>query len=123
MKIFWGLLGAAFLLAACVAATSLARAPVTFSDVTTQAGIKFVHNSGRAGKKYLPETMGAGAAWFDADGDGWPDLLLINSKDWTPRGRRSLPALYRNNHDGTFANIINASGLDVELYGLGVAIG
>ena len=60
-----------------------------FTDVTAQAGIRFVHNSGRAGKKYLPETLGSGCAFFDADGDGWPDILLINSKDWTPRGRRS----------------------------------
>src|ERR1035441_7039009 len=80
-----------------------------FTDVTEQAGIRFVHNSGRAGKKYLPETMGSGCAFFDADGDGWPDILLINSKDWTPRGRRSLPALYRNNRNGTFTDITAGS--------------
>ena len=101
----------------------VAPAPVTFTDVTAQAGIRFVHNSGRAGQKLLPETVGSGVAWFDADGDGWPDILLINSKDWTPRGRKSLPALYRNNHDGTFTNITAGSGLDVEMYGMGVAIG
>jgi enediyne biosynthesis protein E4 len=96
---------------------------VTFTDVTAAAGIKFKHNAGKAGKKYLPETLGSGGAFFDADGDGWLDIFLVNSKDWTPHGRKSLPALYRNNHDGTFTNIIAGSGLDVELYGLGVAIG
>jgi enediyne biosynthesis protein E4 len=95
---------------------------VVFTDVTAQAGILFTHNSGRAGKKYLPETLGSGCAFFDADGDGWPDILLINSKDWTPRGRKSLPALYRNNHNGTFTDITRGSGLDVEMYGMGVAI-
>ena len=95
---------------------------VTFHDVTTQAGVRFVHNSGAFGKKYLPETMGAGAVWFDADGDGWPDLLLINSTNWRGHpGARSLPALYRNAHDGAFTDITRGSGLDVELYGLGAA--
>ena len=55
---------------------------VRFADITAAAGIKFVHNSGRAGKKYLPETLGSGAAFLDFDGDGWADILLINSKDW-----------------------------------------
>jgi enediyne biosynthesis protein E4 len=95
---------------------------IVFTDVTAQAGIHFTHNSGRSGKMYLPETMGSGCAFFDADGDGWPDILLINGKDWTPRGRRSTAALYRNNHDGTFTDITRGSGLDVEIYGIGVAI-
>ena len=60
---------------------------VRFADVTTASGIKFVHNSGRAGRKLLPETMGAGVALFDADGDGWLDVLFVNGRDWSPRGR------------------------------------
>ncbi len=112
---------------ACMAAIAGSGSPpapsVTFTDTTAQAGIKFVHNSGRAGKKYLPETVGSGVAWIDVDGDGWPDVLFINSKDWEPRGRKSLPALYHNNHDGTFTNITAGSGLDVEMYGIGVAVG
>src|SRR6202011_3894580 len=96
--------------------------PVRFTDVTAAAGIHFLHNSGRAGKKYLPETMGAGCAFFDADGDGWLDILLVNSKDWTPRGRKSHAALYRNNHNGTFTDITAGSGLDIEIFGLGVAV-
>ena len=96
--------------------------PLRFSDVTARAGIKFTHNSGRAGKKMLPETLGSGAAFFDANQDGWPDILLINSRDWKPRGRKSLHALYRNNRNGTFTNVTAGSGLDVEMYGMGVAI-
>ena len=96
---------------------------VQFTDVTQQAGIKFTHNSGRAGKRYLPETMGSGVAFIDLDGDGWPDILLLNNKDWTPRGRKSLPALYRNNKNGTFTDITASSGLDVEMYAMGVSVG
>src|ERR1700730_9924632 len=110
-------------LTAAVLARSAPAPAIVFTDVTAAAGIAFTHNSGRAGQKFLPETLGSGAAFFDADGDGWLDVLLINSKDWTPRGRRSLCALYRNNHNGGFTNITSGSGLDVEMYGMGVAIG
>ncbi|HEV2688146.1 MAG TPA: CRTAC1 family protein, partial [Bryobacteraceae bacterium] len=96
--------------------------PVKFTDVTAAAGIRFGHNAGKAGKKWLPETMGSGCAFFDADGDGWLDILLINGKDWTPRGRKSTAALYRNNHNGTFTDITAGSGLDIEMFGMGVAI-
>ncbi len=108
---------------ALLAAVLTGGAPaVQFTDITSTAGIHFTHNSGRAGKKWLPETMGSGCAFLDVDGDGWPDILLINSKDFAPRGRKSLAALYRNNHNGTFTDITSGSGLDVELYGLGVAV-
>jgi hypothetical protein len=109
----------------CAALLAMAAAPVTpvvFTDVTAAAGIKFVHNAGRSGKKYLPESLGAGCAFFDADGDGWPDILLLNGKDFVPKGRRTLPALYHNNHDGTFTDVTRGSGLDVEMYAMGVAI-
>jgi hypothetical protein len=103
-------------------AWALAAQGPQFVNATAQAGIQFTHNSGRAGKKWLPETMGSGVAFFDADGDGWPDLLLLNSKDWTPRGRKSLSALYRNNRKGGFVNATAGSGLDVEMYAMGVAV-
>ena len=95
---------------------------VTFTDITASAGINFIHNSGRAGKKYLPETLGSGVALFDADNDGWLDVLFINGRDWTPRGKKSLHALYRNNKNGTFTNVTAGSGLDISMYGMGVAV-
>jgi hypothetical protein len=107
----------------CFASLGMAQTGARFTDVTKAAGITFTHNSGRAGKKYLPETMGSGGAFIDLDGDGWADILLINSKDWTPRGRRSLHSLYLNNGNGTFRDATRGSGLDVEMYGMGVAVG
>lgn len=111
-------------LAALVGAASVAppQTGVHLTDVSAAAGIKFVHNSGRAGKKFLPETMGSGCAFFDFDGDGWADILLINSRDWTHTGRKSHAALYHNNHNGTFTDVTAGSGLDVEIYGIGVAV-
>ena len=97
--------------------------PVRFTDITAAAGIHFVHHSGRAGKKWLPETMGSGGAFLDTNGDGWLDILLVNGKDWAPRGRHTTAALYHNNHNGTFTDITRGSGLDIEIYGLGVAVG
>jgi len=95
-----------------------------FSDVTTSAGIRFRHNSGAFGKKYLPETMGSGVAFFDADGDGFPDLFFVNAKSWPgQKSAASRQALYHNNHDGTFTDVTAQSGLGVEMYGLGVAAG
>jgi hypothetical protein len=111
------------MLAALLCLPAAAAPPVQFRDVTAAAGVRFLHNHGNSGKKWLPETMGAGCAFFDADTDGWPDILLINGKDWLPRGRRTTHKLYRNGHDGTFTDITPGSGLDVEMYGLGVAAG
>ncbi|HTM25721.1 MAG TPA: CRTAC1 family protein [Vicinamibacterales bacterium] len=96
----------------------------TFGDVTARAGIHFRHNSGAFGKKYLPETLGSGCAFLDVDNDGWPDILLVNSRSWPGHpGPPSYPALYRNNRDGTFTDITRQSGLAVEMYGMGVAVG
>jgi len=94
-----------------------------FADVTAQAGLHFLHNSGAYGGKLLPETLGSGCAFFDYDADGWPDILLINSMDWPGHKRqRSTLKLYHNNRNGTFTDVTNAAGLDVELYGMGVAV-
>jgi len=98
--------------------------PIRFTDVTAQAGIHFLHNSGAFGKKYLPETMGSGVCVIDYDGDGWQDIFFVNSKNWPGHGsEHSYPALYRNNRDGTFTDVTKEAGLAVESYGLGCAVG
>ena len=107
-----------------VAAPALAQ-KITFRDITAQAGIRFVHNNGAFGKKYLPETMGPGCAFIDYDNDGYPDILLVNSQDWPghAKGAPSTPKLYHNNHNGTFTDVTSKAGLAVSMFGLGVAIG
>jgi hypothetical protein len=92
-------------------------------DVTAAAGIDFHQNSGAFGAKYLPETMGSGCAFFDYDGDGWLDLLLVNGMDWPGhKRRRSTLKLYRNNRNGTFTDVTERAGLSAEMYGMGVAV-
>ena len=93
-----------------------------FTDVTTSAGIRFQHSNGAFGRKYLPETMGSGVAFLDVDNDSWQDLFLVNATRFPSQpGPASFPALYRNNGNGTFTDITRAAGLQVELYGMGVA--
>ncbi len=93
-------------------------------DVTSQAGIDFRHNSGAYGGKFLPETLGSGCAFLDYDSDGYPDILLVNSMDWPGHKRiRSALKLYKNNRNGTFSDVTRAAGLDIEVYGMGVAVG
>lgn len=103
-----------------------ASAPPGFQlvDVTSQAGIQFHHNSGSYGGKLLPETLGSGCAFLDYDRDGWQDILLINGMDWPGhKKQRSTLRLYRNNRNGTFTDVTHQAGLDVEMYGMGVAVG
>ncbi len=95
-----------------------------FTDVTAAAGIQFQHNSGAFGGKFLPETLGSGCAFLDYDRDGWQDILLINGADWPGHKKnRSTLRLYHNNGNGTFTDVTVRAGLDIEMYGMGVAVG
>jgi enediyne biosynthesis protein E4 len=95
-----------------------------FVDVTQAAGIQFRHNNGAFGGKLLPETLGSGCAFLDYDGDGWQDILLVNGMDWPGHKQQTATLkLYRNDRNGTFTDVTHAAGLDVEMYGMGVAVG
>jgi hypothetical protein len=100
------------------------KLPFRLVDVTAKAGIEFQHNNGAFGGKYLPETLGPGCAFLDYDNDGWQDIILINGMDWPGhKQRRTTMRLYHNNRNGTFTDVTRRAGLDVEMYGMGVAIG
>jgi len=117
--------GLAGLLAAA-AVTSLLGAgprettPAIFEDVTSASGIRFLHASGATPDKHMVETFGSGVAWIDIDNDGSPDLYFVNGAPG------SSNALYKNNGDGTFTDITQASGTAVTStrgYKTGVAVG
>ncbi len=115
---------AAFVIAQTGIEATAETSSIQFRDVTQQAGIRFTHNNGAFGKKFLPETMGPGVAFIDYDNDGWPDIFLVNGMDWPGHVQKhSTPKLYHSNHDGTFTDVTHKAGLDVELYGMGVAVG
>jgi enediyne biosynthesis protein E4 len=98
--------------------------PFRLTDVTSSSGIRFQHHNGSYGGKLLPETLGSGCAFLDFDADGWQDILLVNAMDWPGHKReRATLRLYRNNRNGTFADVTKAAGLDVEMYGMGIAVG
>ncbi|HTD85176.1 MAG TPA: CRTAC1 family protein [Candidatus Binatia bacterium] len=97
---------------------------VKFTDITKEAGITFVHNNGAYGDKLLPETMGSGVAFLDYDNDGDQDLLFVNSTSWPGKpGKSTTPALYQNDGTGKFTDVTAGSGLDVPIFGMGVAVG
>ncbi len=102
---------------------------IPFTDITESAGIQFLHENGAAGEKLLPETMGAGCAFFDFDGDGDQDLLFVNGQAWPwDQDQSSEPGralfLYQNDGTGRFSDVTQAAGLDKQsYYGQGIALG
>src|SRR5213075_3306866 len=96
---------------------------VAFTDITKEAGINFLHNNGAYGDKLLPETMGSGVAFLDYDNDGDQDLLFVNCTSWPWKGgKATTPILYQNDGTGKFTDVTAGSGLDVPIFGMGIAI-
>jgi enediyne biosynthesis protein E4 len=99
--------------------------PLFLSVPASSSGINWKHTSGRSYSSYLPETTGAGCAFFDYDNDGWMDIYLVNSGkcDFFDPSPPLRNALYRNNRDGTFTDVTEKAGLQGGGYGMGVAVG
>ncbi len=97
-----------------------------FEEISAAAsGIHWTHTNGRSEEMYLPETTGAGCAFFDYDNDGWMDVYLVNSGkcDFFDPNPPLRNALYKNNRDGTFTDVTDKAGVASGGYGQGVAVG
>jgi hypothetical protein len=99
--------------------------PVSFREAAISSGIDFIHTTGAFGEKWLPETMGSGAAFLDYDSDGDQDLFLVNGREWPGHstGKRATQALFRNDGRGRFTDVSRQAGVDLEYYGMGAAAG
>jgi enediyne biosynthesis protein E4 len=101
--------------------------PVRFVELGSASGLDFIHHNGAYGQKLLPETMGGGVAFLDANNDGQIDLLFVSGTDWAwhnPAAKTtSSLRLYLNDGHGQFLERTRASGLDLQFYGMGVAVG
>jgi hypothetical protein len=96
------------------AQTAQTAGDLLFVDATSVSGIDFLHRNGATGDKNLPETMGSGLAFLDADGDGWLDIYFVNSVG---------PAeFYQNLKNGAFRDATTAAGLENSGYGMGCAV-
>jgi len=101
--------------------TRTAEPGATFTDMSDRCGVDFVHERGAKGKKYLPETMGSGVGLFDYDNDGDLDVLFCQSRPWEGSAAPT-PKLYRNDGDWKFTDVTAASGLAINVYGMGCTI-
>src|SRR5215211_4083282 len=103
-----------------------ARRTVTFEEVPpAQSKITWVHDNAHSPERQLPETVGAGCAFFDYDNDGWMDVYFVNSgpSDFFTPATPLKNALYHNNRDGTFTDITDKAGVAGGKFGMGVAAG
>ena len=100
-----------------------AQDQIQFVDATAEAGIDFKHTDGRSDQKYLLETLGSGAVFFDYDNDGNIDLYVVNGADLPGSTSPTPPTniLYRNNGDATFTDVTAQAGVGDTGYGVGCA--
>jgi len=115
---------AVVLIVFCVFIGAPASGQIVFRDVTKETGITFIHTDGGCGRRYIMETVSAGLALFDFDGDGDIDIYFLNGEPLkgTDSDRKPGNALYRNEGDWRFTEVTQEAGVGNPGYGLGVAV-
>jgi hypothetical protein len=109
-----------------VSAQGTVAPPIRFEDIAERAGVHFVVENSPTPEKHQPETMPAGVALFDYDGDGLLDIYLVNGAEMpslVKTGPRYYNRLFHNNGDGTFTDVTEHAGVAGTGYGMGVAVG
>ncbi len=110
-----------------LAGTTETLPAIAFRDVAAEAGVDFIHFSGARGQRLLPETLGGGVALFDHDNNGTLDLLFVSGTSWPgdplPESPSSSLRLYSNDGGAKFTEVTAAAGLEVQLPGMGCAVG
>ena len=101
-------------------ATSVQADPF-FVDATREAGLERPTVNGDPDKRFILESTGSGAAFFDYDGDGDLDLYVVDGSTYANYGVGPGNVLYRNDGDGTFTTVI--AGVEDRGWGMGVAVG
>ncbi len=111
-------------LLACLAVTPAHPASIRFTDMTEATGIRFKHTDGSTGQRYIVESVSAGLALFDYDGDQDMDIYFLNGAALFAEPLAAPPrnALYRNDGNWTFTDVTRQSGLGDPGYGLGVTV-
>src|SRR6184192_4970987 len=103
------------------------KAPVIFEDATDKTALSnFKHHSGTPAKDYIFEVSSGGVAIFDYDGDGLPDIYLLNASTLpASQGKEKPPraALYHNLGNWKFEDVTDKAGVANERWGMGVAVG
>src|ERR1700704_4024232 len=97
-----------------------------FTDVAQRAGLTApIVFGGKDTKKYIIETTGTGAAIFDYDNDGWPDIFLVNGTrlEGFPTGSGPSNRLYFNDHAGRVSDVTAKAGLTATGWGQGACAG
>jgi hypothetical protein len=111
---------------AAVLAGSAAVGPITFEEITARAGVRFVMDNSATPERQQPESLIAGVALLDYDGDGYLDIYFVNGAHM-PSLKKAGPQhqnrLYHNNRNLTFTDVTDKAGVGGAGYGMGVAVG